>query len=388
MKTPVWQRRLRLGLIINPYAGIGGAAALKGSDEDSIRDRALAYSGELRSPGRSRRFLVALGDAAGQADWYCGGGLMGEAMLGEQGIRTLHVLPVASPSSAEDTRQLAGAMLAQGVDLLLFVGGDGTARDIVDVVGDRLPCLGIPSGVKMQSAVFALSPEAAAEVVRTVLDGSHWTVSAQDVRDIDEAALRQGRVRSRYYGSMQVPAMAQWLQRLKQGGVESEPLVLDDIAAHLTEIMQDSGRLMLAGPGSTIAHWMASLGLPNTLVGFDAVVDGRLLQADLTGHDIEALLQQYPDLLVVISPTGQQGFLLGRGNQQLTPAVIAALDKSQWLLVATRSKLNALNGQPLLVDSNDSTLDRSLCGLYPVIVAWHQQLLYPVNLVYGNPDDV
>ncbi|HEY9034619.1 MAG TPA: ATP-NAD kinase family protein [Pseudomonadales bacterium] len=388
MKTPVWQRRLRLGLIINPYAGIGGAAALKGSDEDSIRDRALAYSGELRSPGRSRRFLVALGDAAGQADWYCGGGLMGEAMLGEQGIRTLHVLPVASPSSADDTRQLAGAMLAQGVDLLLFVGGDGTARDIVDVVADRLPCLGIPSGVKMQSAVFALSPEAAAEVVRTVLDGSHWTVSAQDVRDIDEAALRQGRVRSRYYGSMQVPAMAQWLQRLKQGGVESESLVLDDIAAHLTEIMQDSGRLMLAGPGSTIAHWMASLGLPNTLVGFDAVVDGRLLQADLTGHDIEALLQQYPDLLVVISPTGQQGFLLGRGNQQLTPAVIAALDKSQWLLVATRSKLNALNGQPLLVDSNDSTLDRSLCGLYPVIVAWHQQLLYPVNLVYGNPDDV
>lgn len=56
-------------------------------------------------------------------------------------------------------------MLGRGIDLLVFVGGDGTARDVVEVLDREVPVLGIPSGVKMYSGIFAASPEAAAELV-------------------------------------------------------------------------------------------------------------------------------------------------------------------------------------------------------------------------------
>lgn len=385
MMKNIQQRPFRAGLIINPYAGIGGEAALKGSD--SMRDAALAYSSRLRTPGRAARFVAALGDALPQVQWYCGGGLMGEQVLQAAGCPVHYVQPVAELTSAEDTRRLALSLKSQ-VDLLLFVGGDGTARDIVDMVGEALPCLGIPGGVKMQSAVFALSPEAAADIVIACLHGKTLSSVLQDVRDIDEQALRSGKVRSRYYGSLLVPGEAQRLQRLKQGGVENNALVLDEIADHLSELMHECDTVMLAGPGSTIDHWMREMGLANTLIGFDAVKDGELLQSDLTGRDILALLDQYPDLQLVISPTGGQGFLLGRGNQQLSADVIRRLDKSQWLVVAARSKLDALEGRPLLVDSNDPELDHQLSGLYPVVTAYRQQMLYPVNIAYRNNTDV
>ena len=377
------KKRLKLGFLVNPYAGIGGEAALKGSDRVDVRDKALAYSDTLRTPERARRFLTALGPAARAIDWYSGEGLMGEMLLREFDCSLAGVEPVSSyPSSAEDSRRLVKTCITQAVDILVFVGGDGTARDVVDESGMHLPCLGVPGGVKMQSGVFAISPEAAASIVLRIASGESLGVSEQDVRDIDEQALREGRVHSRFYGSMQVPAEPAWLQRLKQGGVEDESLVLDEIAEHLTEIMQDSGAVMLAGPGTTIAHWMKNLGLANTLVGFDAIRDGQLLQQDLTAKDVLSLQQQYPDVYLVITPTGNQGFLLGRGNQQLSPSFIQQLPKEQWLIVASQSKLDTLQQRPLLVDSNDAELDRQIAGLYPIITAYHHQMLYPVNCSY------
>lgn len=371
-------RRLRLALIVNPYAGIGGEAALKGSD--NARVEALAYSLQLRTPQRTARFLQALGSCLSHIDWLTGTGLMGEEYLHAAGADIAHIEPVLSaPTSAADSKKLAGALQAWQPDLLVFVGGDGTARDMVDSVGAGVPCLGVPGGVKMQSGVFAVSPEAAADIVRQMMTGQLVSISEQDVRDIDEQALREGRVRSRFYGTLAVPAQAQWLQRLKQGSNESETLVLDDIAEHLTELMHDSGKVMLAGPGSTIAHWMQRLGLPNTLIGFDAIQNGQLLQSDLTAQNILQLLDKHPDLYVVITPTGHQGFLLGRGNQQLNASVIKKLDKSQWLIVASQSKLHSLQQQPMLVDTNDAQLDTQFTGYYPVITAWHHQVLYPVR---------
>ncbi len=382
------QVRLQVGLLVNPYAGIGGEAALKGSDSVAIREQALSYSENLRSPRRTSRFLDSLGQYLQQIDWYCGSGLMGEELLVEHGIQPFIVPREAGEgdelSSALDTVHIAQVFLENNLDLLLFVGGDGTARDILDVIGQAIPCLGIPAGVKMQSGVFAITPETAAEIVKAVIASELLTVSEQDVRDIDEQALREGRVRSRFYGSMRVPAEPCFLQHLKQGSVEDETLVLDELASHLTEIMQDDGRLMLVGPGRTLAYWMESLGLKNTLVGFDAIMNGELVQSDLNAKDILGLQKQYKDLQLVISPTGSQGALIGRGNQQLTPEFIRQLNKEQWCIVASKNKLETFQKKPLIVDTNDVQLDKNLCGLYNIITSYHHQVLYPVNISYKN----
>ena len=353
-----------------------------GSDGADIREQALAYSDNLRSPERTRRFLAAL-NTGERIEWFCGKGVMGEQLLQQQGWPIVAAFGAGhSDTCAGDTAEVVRQLQQQSLDLLVFVGGDGTARDVLDQLDGSTPCLGVPAGVKMQSGVFALSPEAAAEIINGLQLTTLISVDEQDVRDIDEEALRHGRVRSRYYGSMQVPAEPRYLQRLKQSGVEDESLVLDEIADQLTEIMEDEGRVMLVGPGGTTAHWLRSLGLDYTLVGFDLVQAGQLLQADLTADDVLQWQQRQPDLLLVISPTGNQGVLIGRGNQQLSPAFLRALPKTQWRVVSSRSKLQQLHGQPLIVDSNDSALDRHLCGLYPVITAYHDQVLYPVNTTY------
>lgn len=371
-------KRFCLALIVNPYAGIGGEAALKGSDGQT--EQALAYSNELRTPQRTLRFLQALDDCLPHIDFITAQGLMGEAMLKQMQASIAVVAKVEQPSKAGDSQRVAQELAQYKPDLLVFVGGDGTARDMVDSIGLSVPALGVPGGVKMQSAVFAISPEAAAEVVKQMLQGDLVQVSERDVRDIDEAALREGRVRSQYYGSLLVPEQAQWIQAVKEGGREDESLVADDIADYLSEIMQEQQRLMIVGPGSTTATWLAKLGVDFTLVGFDAVLNGELIQKDLTARDILALLDRYPDAQVVITPTGNQGFLLGRGNQQLNVDVLKRLDKSQFVIIASQSKLRALEQRPLLIDSNDKALDQALAGYYPVITAWQQQILYPVGL--------
>ena len=376
------KKRYRLALIVNPYAGIGGEAALKGSD--AAREQALAYSDTLRTPQRCLRFLRALEEHLATIEFVTGSGLMGEAYLQQVQANIVHVHPILSqPTTAADSKALASHLAKHKPDMLIFVGGDDTARDMVDSLGLSLPCLGVPGGVKMQSAVFAISPEAAAEVVKQLLQGELLRIAEQDVRDIDEQALRQGRVQSRYYGSLLVPAEAEWVQALKQGSIDDDSLILDEIAEHLTEVMWDEEKVMLAGPGSSIAYWVQTLNLPNTLIGFDAIKNGELIQADLTAKDILQLLQEHPDLYVVITPTGNQGFLLGRGNQQLNPRVIKKLTKPQWLIIANQTKLQSLDKKPLLVDTNDAELDQALAGLYPVITAWHHQVLYPVASSYS-----
>lgn len=378
-------KQLRIGLVVNPYAGIGGEAALKGSDGTAIRQQALDYHhGNLRVVPRVRRFLQALGQQKTSIEWYTGKSLLGETFLHEYEIIPTAVFGDCTQlTNAEDTRFVVGQYEEKKVDLILFVGGDGTARDVFDAVKQATPCLGLPSGVKMQSGVFALSPESAAEIVLDILAAKLVTVTEQDVRDIDEAALRDGRVRSKYYGSLQVPSAPLYLQHLKQGGVEDETLVLQDIASHLDELMEE-GHLLIVGPGRTLAFWMDEQHLPNTLVGFDAVLDGCVMKSDLNAIDLIQLQNEYPDLLLLLSPTGQQGILIGRGNQQLTPDFLKAVPKPQWKIIATKNKLAAFNGKSLIVDSNDVEVDRQLCGLYPIICAYHHEVLYPVNITYKN----
>lgn len=372
--------RLKLGLIINPWAGIGGPAGLKGSDDRELVEQALQQGAERRAAGRAQRCLQQLQRAASETLTI----LTGSGDMGEDEVRAAGFVPqvlfcVDGPGCAEDTRQAAQALLQAGVDLLLFVGGDGTARDVYAAVGEQLPVLGIPSGVKMHSGVFAISPEGAAEVVLAMMSGELVDLRLQEVRDIDETAFREGVVKSRFFGEMLVPEAGHFVQSTKDGGREVEELVLDDIVDDLQERLEPD-TWYLVGAGTTPRALMDALNLPNTLLGVDIVCNEQVLAADVSGPQLEQRLQNFDGRVVIIlSVTGGQGSLIGRGNQQLTPAVLRRAGRDNVWVLATKSKIKALNGRPLLMDSNDVQLDKEWSGYIPVITGYHDQILYPLG---------
>lgn len=370
---------IKIGFLLNSFAGLGGAAGLKGSDGSAIREQALLYHQlQLQSPKRALRFLKLLQQQP--IAWLTGNGCLGEDCLLEAGMKA-QVLPVLkNPNSSEpaDSKALLKQFLQQQVDIIVFAGGDGTARDVCDVVGQTQLVLGVPAGVKMQSGVFAITPEAGSDIIKSLLNIELARTTLEDVRDIDEQALRQSQVRSRFYGSMQVPQMPEFMQHVKQGGVENEDLVLDDISDALEDIMHDEERLMLLGPGKTTAHFLQRIGRTPALVGFDAVLAGELIASDITAKGILQLQQQYPDLLLVLSPTGNQGVLLGRGNQQIGPEFLQNFHLANLCVVSSKAKLKALEKRPLITDITPEC-DAKFTGFIKVVCGFNDQVLYPIN---------
>lgn len=371
-------RRFRLGLIINPFAGMGGPAGLKGSDGADIVAKAQALGQQPRAPERALRCLQPL--AALPIELYTIAGAMGETVALAAGFSPIIVGAASQPSTAEDTRQAATALKGRHVDLILFVGGDGTARDIYAALGDSQPVLGLPSGVKMHSSVYAIAPEAATEIVRGMVEGRLVALDMGEVRDIDEAAFRAGRVQSRYYGELQVPAEPRYIQAVKQGGVESEPLVLDDIAAEIREAMEP-GALYIFAPGSTTFAVTESMGLDGTLLGVDVVEDESLVAKDVDARSLERLVSAHAGKVVlVVTAIGGQGHVLGRGNQQLSPEVLKRIGRENVWIIATKTKLEALQGRPLLLDTNDAQLDRDWAGHIRVVTGYRDAVLYPLGI--------
>jgi predicted polyphosphate/ATP-dependent NAD kinase len=372
---------LHIGLLINPLAGLGGSLALKGSDAATVSDLAarLPPGQQHRSRDRVVRALGCL-PASAPVRFSTWGGAMGEDALALAGWEA-NVLGGAktAQTSAADTRTAARAMLAAGVDIVLFAGGDGTARDIYDEVRSRHPVLGVPAGVKMHSGVFAVSPEAAGELLTRLAEGGLVGVRLQEVRDIDEAAFRQDVVRSEFYGELQVPGDTRFLQQTKIGGREDSQLAAAEIAAWQVANME-ADRLYLMGPGSTTAAIMADLQLPNTLLGVDVVRDRELLRADADAATLLAELQGWDGpASIVVTPIGGQGHIFGRGNQQFTPEVIRAVGPDNIIIVAAKSKIAELESRPLLLDTNDANLDRELSGLRSINTGYDDHVLYRVG---------
>ncbi|MBE9538229.1 MAG: ATP-NAD kinase family protein [Proteobacteria bacterium] len=371
------QVSLRIGLIVNPLAGLGGSLGLKGSDDIAAAGVGPEILGSQRSAERAKRALAPLCEYATQLSFACWGDKMGEAVLTSLGLKS-EVLGSCDNtySSAQDTRLAAQAMAAAGVDIIVFVGGDGTARDIYDAVGETFPVLGIPAGVKMHSGVFAVSPEAAGELLVELVKGGLVGLAPQEVRDIDEQAFRQDIVRSQFYGEMQVPAEGRFLQHTKIGGVENAELAAADIAAWVVESM-DKGCIYIIGPGSTTAAIMDELRLPNTLLGVDVVRDNTLLLADANEQGLLGLLAETKGRpRIIVTAIGGQGHVFGRGNQQISAKVIRLVGVANINIVAAKSKISALQGRPLLLDTNDPDLDIELSGYRPVITGYQDQILY------------
>jgi predicted polyphosphate/ATP-dependent NAD kinase len=374
--------RLEVGLLVNPVAGIGGSVALKGSDGTDVQAQARALGGTARGGERTRRVLTALGDRAGAIDWLACAGAMGADYLSERGI-TCRVLGRAKAiTTRDDTCEAAKQMARAGVDLLIFAGGDGTARDILEAVDERLPVLGIPAGVKMHSGVFATTPEQAGELVSRLISGGLVSVARREVRDLDEAALRQGELVPRYFGDLTVPEPGGYLQHTKERGRENESLAVTEIVADVVERLGQWPGAVVLGPGSTVGEIKRALGFEGTLLGFDVWRDG-VPQA----KDVNAawLVEHLEAAVVVLSFTRGQGFLLGRGNQQLTPALLRRLGRDAIWVVGTRTKLASLEGRPLLLDTDDPALDREWSGLVEVTAGYEDRLFYRLSAETSSP---
>ncbi|MFT6466329.1 ATP-NAD kinase family protein [Halopseudomonas sp.] len=366
----------RLGLIINPLAGLGGRAALKGSD--GVAEQALAMGVEPLAQQRVKVSLQALLPLRDQLLIFAAPGLMGAALLQELGFEHEVIGELSGDQTrAEDTERLAEQIQARGVDLLLFAGGDGTARNICNSARPGQLVLGIPAGVKIHSGVYAVNPRAAGELVALLVSGELVRLGSADVRDIDEVAFREGQVRTRHYGELSIPEEGRFVQQVKQGGRELETLVLDDIAAGIQE--EGEGITWIMGPGSTNLGLLEAMGLEGTLLGVDVLRGGELIGRDVTEEQLWDLLQDAEEARILVTAIGGQGHILGRGNQQISPRIVRAVGVENLLVVATKSKLKTLAGRPFLVDSGDQQLDEELTGLRRVLSGYREEMLYPAN---------
>ncbi len=369
--------KFRLGLIINPLAGLGGSVALKGSD--GVASEAIAKGAVPKSHLRMQQALAVIEAYKSRIEIITASGDMGETLAKSMGFSTRVVYQTPETTAAQDTQKVVSELLNETLDLLLFAGGDGTARDVYAVADDKLPVLGVPAGVKIHSGVYGITPHASGMVVKMLLDGDLVSLMSADVMDIDEVAFRTGVVRARRFGEMQVPAEPRYVQAVKMGGKESDELVLADIAAEAIEQMED--HLCIMGSGSTVAAVMSELGLDNTLLGVDLIQDETLLASDLSATELLQLTED-KSLKLFITLIGGQGHILGRGNQQLSPELVKRVGKDNIVILATKTKLKALDGRPLIVDSGDPELDIELAGYYKVVTGYHDYVMYQV----ANPD--
>lgn len=372
-------KKFKLGLVINPIAGIGGSVALKGSDGEGIAEQAIALGATAKSNARASLALEILLPYKDNIVIYTVANDMGESTAQALGFSTeLIYHPKQAVTTEADTETAVKGLIEEGIDLLLFAGGDGTARNVCHIVNDNFPVLGIPAGCKIHSGVYAITPKAAGRVVELMITNQLVSLTDADVMDIDESLFREGIVKAKRFGEMRVPSELRYIQAVKSGGKESDELVLQDIAADVIAKMDDE--LFIIGSGSTTAFVMEELALENTLLGVDAVCEQALVASDLTEPALWQLLatRDQGQVKLVITLIGGQGHIFGRGNQQLSPRVIRAIGKDNIMIIATKTKLNALQARPLIADTGDSELDIELSGYLPVITGYNDQVLYPV----------
>ncbi|PCJ39744.1 MAG: ATP-NAD kinase [Moraxellaceae bacterium] len=381
------RKHLRIGLIVNPVAGIGGAVGLKGSDGPEIVQEAISRGAKRRAPLRTLHALEKMRDLFDCIEFICFPGEMGQDVCCQAGIDPLVIGELARDSKAaldgfietcaKDTEAAALALKTMSVDLILFAGGDGTARNICHVIGDAVPVLGIPAGVKIHSGVYAVNGEGAANIVRKLVNGEMVPITAGEVRDIDEDAFRQGVVKAKYFGELMVPNDARYLQQVKCGGPTVEALVLQDIAEEII-VNMDESTLYIFGPGSTTGAIVEQMGLENTLLGVDVVRAGELVASDVSEESLLNLIQDQ-QCKIVITLIGGQGHIIGRGNHQIGPDVIRSVGRNNIIVVSTPAKIEALDGRPLLVDSYDDEINRMMNGLIRVVTGFETAVLYRVE---------
>jgi len=373
----------RIGFVVNPVAGMGGRVGLKGTN--GLANEARALGAEPVAPKRASEALSALRalPSASQIHWITCRGAMGSDHLGATGFPPESSEIATEPpsyTSADDTKEACRAFERLGVELIVFCGGDGTCRDVIDTVDRRIPIVGVPAGVKMHSGVFGIHPATVARILDAYVQG-YLRVGDAEVLDVDEEAYRRGEWSVRLYGTAKTLVEPTLVQAGKMLFAEvQDDAMKDEIADHIQEIAErEPDTLFLLGPGSTVEHIANRLVVGKTVLGVDAVLGGKLVGQDLNEARILALLDRYKSAKLIVSPIGSQGFILGRGNLQLSPEVIRRIGIPNVIVVATPSKLNAT---PVLrVDTGDPELDAAFAKkeyLF-VIIGYRTSKLHPIH---------
>lgn len=373
----------KLGLIVNPLAGIGGRVGLKGSDGKDIVERAFAMGAAAEAPAKASKALERLLSLKDKFQILTYPGSMGEDIARQLGYDPIVLGRLdGDRTTAADTERAAKDLWDAGVELILFAGGDGTARNVYNVIGNNLPVIGIPAGVKIHSAVYADTPAHAGDATALFLSGSgRIQMKEAEVMDIDEEAFRQDRLSARLYGYMTVPNVRNLMQSAKAGSVSTENESMMSIASHIVTNMEPDV-CYFVGPGTTMRCVMDLLGLSNTLLGVDAVLNKELIGSDLNEADLLRLLDEMENrgipVKVIVTVIGGQGYVFGRGNQQLSHRVLRRIGKENIIIGATESKMIALGGKPLLVDTGDTSVNEQLSGYVKVITSMNRQMVYRV----------
>lgn len=371
----------QLGLIVNPMAGIGGKVGLKGSDGEEIRKLAFSLGAKQEAPDKVIRALKRMAEAGHDVHIITCPGKMGEDEAKAAGYDPEIIDGIATEiTSADDTKKAAEILMERGVDLLMFAGGDGTARDVCSVIGTDIPAVGIPAGVKIHSGVYGASPIHAGEVADMYLFGGSMQLREMEVMDIDEDEFRKDRVSARLYGYMKVPFERRLLQSAKAGSSMSERATIQSIASDVISNMQPDEYYFI-GPGSTTRGIMEMLDLPATLLGVDVVKNRQLIKADANESDLLGLLRGEAEgkTHVIVTVIGGQGYIFGRGNQQFSAEVLQLAGYKNITVIATESKMIGLDGKPLLVDTGDEQVNQDLCGYRMVITAQGKRMVYKVS---------
>ncbi len=346
-----------LGLLVNPVAGMGGRVGLHGTDDRAL-PRARALGATPIAPDRARRAVERLQEAVPRLRVLTGSGEMGARTLAGTAAAAwdVSVVPVREgETDASDTRLVLEQMLASGVGLVLFVGGDGTARDVAGSVGTTVPVLGVPAGVKMHSGVFGTTPEAAgATAARYLADPDRVTTRRAEVVDRDLGGDL------RLFATVLVPAVPSGIQHPK-GASTAASHDASALGREIADQMQPD-RLYLLGPGTTVSSVAEALGLSTSSLGVSAVLDGRLLARDADERGLLHLVATHPRVTLLLGVVGGQGFLLGRGNQQLSPAVLRAVGPESIEVLATAAKVAELAEPVLHIDIDDPDLSARLVG--------------------------
>ena len=362
--VPIKQKRLTikekigkkplLGFIVNPIAGMGGAVGLKGTDGIDILKKAIALGAKPVASSKALIFLFELKKILKNSCLVVGAGSMGEAQAKKSGYNYSVCGEFKSQTSPNDTMEIAKEMLKLNLPLIVFCGGDGTARDLERVVNLSIPIIGVPTGVKMHSAVFAVNPQATARVVARFLKGEIPSKEAE-VMDVDEKAFREGQLSVHLYGYMLTPYEPLLLQGNKMASptTESELRNQAAIAVYVIDRME-TDVIYIVGPGTTTRTIADLLDEKKTLLGVDIFYNKKLIASDVSEKQILNEING-KKAKIIITPIGGQGFLFGRGNQQISSKVIKKIGIDNILVISTKNKLTGLT--QLRVDTGDKELD-------------------------------
>ncbi|MGE5533011.1 MAG: ATP-NAD kinase family protein [Bacillota bacterium] len=343
-----------IGFIVNPVAGMGGAVGLKGTDGKAIMTQAIALGAKPIASERAETFLTELRPAQISLKLIVGAGDMGQIQAKKCGFTCEVVGANKKETASEDTRLIARSIVEAGVDLLVFCGGDGTTRDILEAVDMKAPVLGVPTGVKMHSAIFAVNPIAAARVAVRFLWG-RLPLREAEVMDVDEQAFRQGYLSAELYGYLLSPFEPHLIQGNKMASPMTENEVQNQAALAIDVIEEMTpSTLYVMAPGTTTRTIADLLDQKKTLLGVDIIENKKTIAKDVNEKQILQAINGRA-VKIIVTPIGGQGFIFGRGNQQISSKVIRQVGLDNIVVVATKSKLDQL--ESLRVDTGDSELD-------------------------------